>query len=270
MKCITSAANARYQALLKLAHSSRGRSKAGLSLLDGIHLIAAYHDHAGVPEEIAVSASMAEKPEVRDLLFTLQPLRPLLLTDALFRSLSTVDTPTGIIAAVNTPRPPVVSGEIGSCVMLEDVQDPGNLGSIMRSAAAAGIGRIFLSEHSVHCWSPRVLRAGMGAHFMLHVHERSDLLALARGFSGRVIAASQRAKRSVFDADLTGNIALLFGNEGAGLSPALTHAAHEVVAIPMPGKAESLNVAAAAAICMFERVRQLHAGVRPLVRARKS
>ena len=84
-----------------------------------------------------------------------------------------------------------------------------------------------------------------------------DLLALARSFNGRIIAASPHAKRSVFDTDLTGTIALVFGNEGAGLSPSLAGAVHEVVAIPMPGKGESLNVAAAAAICLFERVRQM-------------
>ena len=146
---------------------------------------------------------------------------------------------------------------IDVCIMLEDIQDPGNLGSVLRSAAAAGIEQVFLSKHTVHAWSPRVLRAGMGAHFMLRIHEQCDLLALARRFKGRVIATSHHAKTAVFDADLTGNIALLFGNEGAGLSDALASAAHEVIAIPMPGKIESLNAAAAAAVCLFERLRQL-------------
>ena len=259
MKRITSAVNARYKALQKLAHSSRERREAGLSLLDGIHLIRAYRDRVGVPEQVAVSASAWERREVQELLLAVQPLEPLLLTDALFGALSTVDTPTGVVAAVKTPRPPATSGEIESCVMLEDIQDPGNLGSILRSAAAAGIAHVFLSRRSVHGWSPRVLRAGMGAHFMLQIHEQCDLLALARGFKGRVIAASQRAMKPVFGADLTGNVALVFGNEGAGLSPALASSAHEVVAIPMPGRVESLNVAAAAAICLFERIRQSHA-----------
>lgn len=262
MKRITSAANVRYKALLKLAHSSRERRKAGLSLLDGIHLVCAYRDHVGMPAEVAVSASASERQEIRELLATLQPLQPLLLTDALFHALSTVETPTGVIAAVRTPQPPPAA-EIGSCVMLEDVQDPGNLGSILRSAAAAGFEHVFLSQHTVHSWSPRVLRAGMGAHFMLHLHEQCDLLALVRRFHGRVIAASHHAQRSVFDADLSGTIALVFGNEGTGLSRALANAVHEVVAIPMPGKGESLNVAAAAAICLFERVRQMQSGRQP-------
>lgn len=262
MTRVTSSANSRYKTLVRLAHSSRERRKAGLSLLDGIHLISAYRDRVGVPEQVVISASALERPEVQGLLAALRPLEPLLLSDALFGALSTVDTPTGMMAAVKTPRPPIVPAEIDSCVMLEDIQDPGNLGSILRSAAAAGIERVFVSQRSVHGWSPRVLRAGMGAHFMLQIHEQCDLLEIARAFKGRVIAASQRAAASVFDADLKGKVALLFGNEGSGVSGQLLTLADEHVSIPMPGRVESLNVAAAAAVCLFERVRQLRRSAR--------
>ena len=260
MRRIVSADNARYKTLLKLAHSSRERRKAGLSLLDGLHLITAYREHVGIPEEVAISAAAFERREIQGLLKAIQPREVLVLTDALFGALSTVETPTGVVAAIKTPRPPSIPGEIGSCVMLEDIQDPGNLGSILRSAAAAGIKQVFLSKGSVHAWSPRVLRAGMGAHFILQIFEQAALLALAHGFNGRVIATAQHAKKTIFGVDLTGRVALLLGNEGAGLSPALAAAAHDIVAVPMPGKIESLNVAAAAAVCMFERVRQLQDG----------
>lgn len=259
MKRITSADNARYKALVKLAHSSRERRERGLSLLDGVHLVAAYGAHVGVPEQVVVSAAGLNNPEIRALLNELASPEPLALSDALFRQISTVETPTGIIAAVNTPRPSLPPADIGACVMLDGIQDPGNLGSILRSAAAAGIRRVLLAKGSVHAWSPRVLRAGMGAHFMLQVHEQCDLLALAREYKGRVIATSRRADKSVFTADLRGEIALLFGNEGAGLAPELADAAGERITIPMPGQVESLNVAAAAAVCLFERVRQLRA-----------
>ncbi len=258
MKKITSADNPRFKALHKLLQSSRERRQQGLSLLDGIHLIAAYRDHVGMPEQVVVSQSGLDNPEIKALLDTLAPCAPLLLNDTLFKQLSSVATPTGVIAAIKTPRLPAVSADIDACVMLEDIQDPGNLGSILRTAAAAGIKHVFLSKGSVHAWSPRVLRAGMGAHFMLKIHEQCDLLALAGAFGGKVIATSHRAPHSIFDADLTGKVALIFGNEGAGLSDALANAAREVVAIPMPGKTESLNAAAAAAVCLFERVRQLN------------
>ena len=259
MRTITSVANPRFKALLKLAHSSRERRERGLSLLDGVHLVAAYLEHMGRPQEIAVSEAGVEDPEIRALLKSMAALEPLVLGNALFRQLSTVQTPTGVLAAVSTPRPRALPAAFDSCIMLEDVQDPGNLGSILRSAAAAGVRHVFLSRGSVHAWSPRVLRAGMGAHFMLDLHEQCDLVALAGGFQGRLIATSRRAGKSVFDCDLTGRIALLMGNEGAGLSDALLRMAHQTVEIPMPGKVESLNVAAAAAICLFERVRQLAA-----------
>jgi len=260
MKVITSADNARFKSILKLARSSRERREQGRSLLDGIHLVAACLDHAGVPERIVVSKSGLDNREIQALLKAFALPEPLLLVDTLFKQLSTVETPTGVLAVVKTPRPRAAPTDIDACIMLEDMQDPGNLGSILRSAAAAGIKLVFLSKGSVHAWSPRVLRAGMGAHFNLQIHEQCDLLGLARAFKGKVIATSQRAQKSVFDADLTGEIALLIGNEGAGLSDALTNAAHDVVAIPMPGKTESLNAAAAAAVCLFERVRQLNAG----------
>jgi len=254
---ITSAENPRFKALLKLMQSSRERRKQGLSLLDGVHLIAAYHEHLGLPEQIVVSKSGLSNGEIYNIINGLRSLSPLVLSDDLFRRLSSVATPTGIIAAVKTPRIQAVPDDPGPCVLLEDIQDPGNLGSILRSTAAAGIGDVFLSGNCVHSWSPRVLRAGMGAHFMLRIYENVDLLALVKKYRGRVIAASHHSSQSVFATDLTGRVALLFGNEGSGLSQELLAAAHAVVAVPMPGKTESLNAAAAAAVCLFERVRQM-------------
>lgn len=259
MKTITSADNPRFRALLKLAQSSRDRRSAGLSLLDGIHLVAAYVEHAGSPDEIVLSRSGAEDAEVRGLLAGQGINEALLLSDALFRQLSSVASPTGIIAVVPTPRVPVPDRLTGSSVWLEDIQDPGNVGSILRSATAAGIDTVCLSRHSVHAWSPRVLRAGMGAHFSLRIIEGVDLQALAQRYSGTIVATAVDQGVPVFDADLRGDVALLLGNEGAGLSPGLAALARQTVHIPMPGRAESLNVGAAAAVCLFERVRQLRA-----------
>jgi TrmH family RNA methyltransferase len=253
---IDSSANPRYKALRRLVESSRERARSGRSVLDGAHLVAAYLDHAGQPEEIAVSRQGSQEPEVRALLERMPRADVLVLGDALFAALSSVVTPTGILAVVTTPRPELRTGEIDACVMLEELQDPGNLGSILRSCAAAGIGDVLLSRGSVHAWSPRVLRAGMGAHFALSIHEGMDLAAAARDFGGILVATRAEAKQSVFETDLRGRVALLFGNEGAGLSSGLLQSADRVVSVPMPGKAESLNIAAAAAVCLFERVRQ--------------
>lgn len=256
MKTITSTDNPRFRALLKLAQSARERRTSGQSLLDGVHLVAAYKAHIGEPAEIALSRDGMENPEVAALLGSMPGVDVVLYADVLFRQLSSVATPTGIIGVVPTPKLKQPSALSGPCVWLEDIQDPGNVGSILRSAAAAGILTVCLSRYSVHAWSPRVLRAGMGAHFALRIIEGADLQMLAQGYSGRIMATCVNAGTPVFDAELTGDVAIMFGNEGAGLTPELTALAHQTVYIPMPGKTESLNVGAAAAICLFERVRQ--------------
>jgi TrmH family RNA methyltransferase len=257
---VTSSDNPRFKELRRLAQSAQARKKSGLSVLDGAHLVDAYRKHHGAPQQLVVSRSGMENPEIRALVQSAGGAGTLLVADPLFRHLSPVETPTGILAVVKTPRPQSPPREMDACVMLEDIQDPGNLGSLLRTCAAAGMRHVLLSTGSAHAWSPRVLRAGMGAHFALALYEQSDLPAAARAFRGTRVATRQGAARSVFDADLTKNVAFLFGNEGAGLSRELLGVADVVVAIPMPGPAESLNVAAAAAVCLFERVRQLAAG----------
>jgi TrmH family RNA methyltransferase len=253
---ITSASNPRYRALMKLRQSSRERRKAGLSLLDGTHLVAAYVQHVGKPHELIVGGESAENAELAALVDACG-IEPLILSPALFRELSTVATPTGIMALVKTPRPPALPDEPGACVVLEDIQDPGNLGSILRSTAAAGLEEVYLSKHAVQAWSPRALRAGMGAHFALRIHEGVDLAALLGSYPGTVLAAATDGALPVYAADLRGRIALLLGNEGGGLSAGIKRLAHRTIAVPMSGVVESLNVAAAAAVCLFERVRQL-------------
>jgi TrmH family RNA methyltransferase len=141
-------------------------------------------------------------------------------------------------------------------LLLEGVQDPGNLGSILRSAAAAGATHALLSRGCADAWSPRVLRAGMGAHFFLSITEHADIADFARTYAGQVVAMTPHAKRSLLELDLRPPTAFLLGNEGAGLSSALLQQADLTVSIPMPGGMESINVAAAAAVCLFERLRQ--------------
>jgi len=283
VKRIASADNPHYKALLKLAQNARERKRQSRALLDGVHLVEACRDHCGKPELIAVSDSGFENPEIKTLLAPLEAkkldslslrervkgegsgklasipkgvVEVLILADNLFKRLSTVETPTGILAVIAKPKP-MASKLTETCILLEDIQDAGNLGSILRSAAAAGVKEVFLSKYSVDAWSPRVLRAGMGAHFLLNIHEDSDLIAVVRGFKGKVLAATQKASKSLFDADLRGPAAFAFGNEGSGLSPEMLGAADEAIAVPMAHDIESLNVAAAMAICLFERTRQL-------------
>jgi RNA methyltransferase, TrmH family len=265
MKAITSRDNPFFKQLIKLEKSARQRKTTGLTLLDGVHLISAYNLALGPPQSLIVSESGYENDEIRCLLAKQgagTDTDVFVLSDALFREVSPVKTPTGIMALVSIPLSsaiPVRKSKKSEsfCVLLEAMQDPGNLGSILRSAAAAGANNVYLSDGCADAWSPKTLRAAMGAHFLLRINERAELAAVARAFNGKVIATTLQAKISLYQTRLTGPIAFVFGNEGVGLSDTVLRATSEQISIPMPGGTESLNAAAAAAVCFFERVRQM-------------
>jgi TrmH family RNA methyltransferase len=256
MKSVTSRDNAAYRALAKLAASGSERRKTGESVLDGAHLVAAFLDSGRKPEELMVDAAGLARPEVARLVERSAGARVTLLADALFNSISTVESPTGIVARVRTPQGTAVPADAPLVLLLEDIQDPGNVGALLRSAAAAGAGHVLLSPKCAFAWSPKVLRAAMGGHFALNIVEGADLPAFLESYEGASVALATRGERSLYDLDMTGPTAILIGNEGAGLSPGLRDAATVRAHIPMPGRAESLNAAAAGAVCLFEAVRQ--------------
>lgn len=258
MKSITSRDNPLYKELKLLATSSQARRKAGRTLLDGVHLCEVYLDQAGPPSLCVISESARQLQEVDALLARCEARRIhcLMLPDALYQAVSQVENGVGVLFVVETPKEDMPRQLNRSAVLLDNLQDPGNMGSILRSAAAAGIEQVFCSKGTVFAWSPKVLRAGMGAHFLLRIFENADLQALLANASVPVLATSSHASQRVFDLDLSHPVAWLFGHEGQGVSAELLAGATHQVAIPHLGKVESLNVAASAAICFFEQVRQ--------------
>ncbi len=256
MKSIQSRDNPFFKELVKLAGSARQRNKSNQTLLDGAHLLAAYLDAGMLPQHILLNAAALRDDEIAGLLQRIKNVPVTQLDDKLFAELSELKTPTGILALIDLPRPDIPITQSRFALLLEDIQDPGNLGSMLRSAAAAGCDAVFLSQGCADAWSPKVLRAAMGGHFALRIYEQQDLPGVAKAFSGTLLATSLQAARSLYDYDLRGNIAFLIGNEGAGLSAGLLNLATQKIFIPMPGKVESLNAAAATAICLFEAVRQ--------------
>ncbi len=256
LKHISSRENPFFKELGKLATSSRQRRKIGQTLLDGAHLVRAYLDAGNLPLHFLVNAAAAQDAEISGLLERLPAVPQTCLDDALFTQLTELKTPSGLLALIELPRPHVSPSHSRFALLLEDIQDPGNLGSILRTAAAAGCDAAFLSDGCADAWSPKVLRAAMGGHFALSIHEHADLFNVAALFEGMVLATSLQAGMSLYDSKLTGNIAFALGNEGAGLSNTLAGLCRQHVSIPMPGKVESLNVAAAAAVCLFEAARQ--------------
>ena len=260
MKHLTSADNPFFKDLKKFVSSSQYRRKAGQALLDGIHLVQSALDNGNVPLHLLVTDAAEQNQEVAGLLKKLPDVPRTRLKENLFAQLSELKSPSGLLALIAQPQPQaqfkVSAAHSKFCLLLEDIQDPGNVGSIFRSAAAAGCDAVFLSPGCADAWSPKVLRAGMGGHFSLNIHESVDLIAVAKAFEGRIFATSLKASKNLFKCDLNGRIAFAAGNEGAGLSAQLLAAAAQNLKIPMQGKMESLNVAASIAICLFESVRQ--------------
>ena len=256
MKAVSSRDNARYKAMLRLAANASERRKSGLTILDGAHLLAAYLDSGATPEELMVSREGLESPEIARLVERSSPARVTVLSGALYRGLSTVESPTGVVACIRTPPPAPPPADARLALLLEDIQDPGNVGTLLRSAAAAGADHVLLSPQCAFAWSPKVLRAAMGAHFAVNVVEGADLAAFLASYRGRSIALAGEARTSIFELDLVKPTAILVGNEGAGLTEALRRGATLQARIPMAGRMQSLNAASAGTIALFEALRQ--------------
>ncbi len=240
----------------KLSRSAHERKATGRALLDGAHLIDAYSNRFAVDSAVLMVSDKAQQdPEVRVLVERFRGARRVLLPEAIFRSVSPVDTPTGVAAMIDIPALPLPQPDEEHWLLLDGIQDPGNLGSILRTAAATGMTRAVLSRNCADVWSPKCLRGGMGAQFVLPC-QSGDLDKSLESFAGRRLATAPRVGQSLFNADLRGPVALLFGGEGSGLSSELQSRADAVIHIPLAAGVESLNVAAAVAMVCYERLRQ--------------
>ena len=251
---ISSHDNPIFKRLKKLAESARARREARMTLLDGDHLLAAYLDAGGEPHTLVRAASF-DAVSFEALAARCLPAKRIVLTDTLFAALSPVSTPTGMLAEAAWLVPPAIDAT-PLVIVLEDIQDPGNLGSMLRSGAAAGATLAVLSKGCHDAWSPKALRGGQGAQFALPLISGVDIVEWLAGFEGESLALALAEDNSLYARKLAGSLALIVGNEGAGLSQAVCEAASATIRIPMPGRIESLNAAAALAVAVFEAARQ--------------
>lgn len=240
----------------RLGESSRARREERLALIDGAHLIAAAMDAGWRFGDILVAESARHSDEVLRLLARSTGVSSYLLPDALFRQLSPVETPSGLLASVDWQEPETPPDPTTDWLVLDGVQDAGNVGTMMRTAAATGVKEVILGPGCAQAWGPKVLRAAMGAHFVVRIHSVDDLPSLLRAYPGRVAATRLDGAQSLFETDLRTPTAWLFGAEGQGLSALVAATARQGILIPMAPGIESLNVAAAAAVCLFEQRRQ--------------
>ena len=251
-RVITSRDNPSFKALRAVVEDPR---RQGRAWLDGIHLVTTCLDRGIAVRQLLASESGQKNAEIAALLQAAAGVDCVILRDSLFREISGLGSPTGVAAVIDIPAAP--AGSIaGDAVALDAVQDAGNVGAILRTAAAAGMRDVLLGPGCAGAWSPRVLRAGQGAHFSLTIREQVDLAAALAACPATSVATVARGGTSLYESDLTGPIVWLVGNEGAGLAPDLIAAAKVRVTIPLASGTESLNVAAATAVCLFEARRQ--------------
>lgn len=256
-KHIISRDNPVYKQLRKLADQARERKKTGQTLLEGVHLIEAYLQTYGEPRLLIIPEGHSSD-EATALIQQLTAVDTMMIPTLMFADLAPVASSSGVMALVDIPQTPAPA-QSDFALLIEAIQDPGNLGSMLRTAAAAGVQVVYLSKGCTDAWSPKALRGGQGAQLMLPLVEDVDAIETVQAFAGQSLALTMHGS-SVYAQDLSQPVLLVVGNEGAGISQALQQASHACVTIPMAHRGslalESLNAAAATAVALFECQRQ--------------
>ena len=249
---IRSRSNPLLAQLRQLAQDPGGYRKVGALWLEGDHLCRAAAARGIVPQQVIFDERSLGEPALQVL--AQAAARVVVLPGALFASVSTLESPAGIGWLVDLP-PPAEIDPAAMTLVLDRVQDAGNVGSMLRSAAAFGVRQVLSLKGTASLWSPKVLRAGMGAHFGLALREGLDVEALA-ALRVPLLATGSHAGLALPEARLPDPCAWVLGHEGQGVSGELLAMAALELRIPQPGGEESINVAAAAAICLYESLRR--------------
>jgi len=256
MKRVSSRDNPLFKTLQRLAsHAGRRSAQA---LLEGVHLCQTWLDRQGAPALAVFDAERIARPELAALLAAVPPRSVLLLEPRLMKVLETVETGQGVLFVVDPPSPELPERLDGNMVWLDAVQDPGNVGTILRTCAAVGVTRVLLGTGTASAWSPKVLRSAQGAHFSLQIHEHADLPTCVARLAVPLVIAALDGTRELYESGLPPVCTWVFGHEGQGVSEALLHEASLRVHIDHSPAVESLNVGIAAALCLFEQRRQAH------------
>ena len=248
---------------IKSLKSRRDREKKGLYYVEGLRIVEeALKENADIAE-LAVSEEFASYHQDAGLLGKIEKLniKTYLFTPKLFKEITDTETPQGILAIMRI-RKHELKHELdknGLYVILDSIRDPGNMGTIIRTADAAGFSGVILSKGCVDVYNPKVLRSTMGSVFHMPVYQVGDVLETTKflKLNGVSIYVSHlEGKVSIFEADMISGAAIVIGSEAEGVCEELKAMADLLVRIPMPGKAESLNASIAAGIMIYEAVRQ--------------
>ncbi len=255
---ITSRAHALVKKLHRLANEAGAYRRLGEVWLEGDHLGRAWIARGGRVPTAVVGASAWLQPPFREL--ALKADEVIVVEDALLRDISSLESPApiGLLVQPDLAAAAIQPGR--ATVVLDRLQDPGNVGTILRSAAALGFGQVVALKGCAALWSPKVLRAAMGAHFGLHLVEGQAMEALD-ALQVPMVATSSHAEAVLHDCRLPDPCAWVLGHEGQGVAAELMARCALTVRIPQPGGEESLNVGSAAAICLYESLRQRLTGI---------
>lgn len=252
VETLTSRDNPLFVKVRKLLRDPGAYRKLGCVWLEGDHLGAAWRARGGTGGEAVFTEQAWARADRRALAEGAQ--RVVVVPPALMRELSLLESPPDCGFLVPWAGPGEVRAGLDT-VVLDRLQDAGNVGAILRSTAALGVRQVVAIKGTVGLWSPKVLRAGMGAHFALELVEAAQASVLdALGVP--LVGTSSHTSLELHRFRLPSPVAWVFGHEGQGLEAALQARCEAVVRVPQPGGEESLNVAAAAAICLYESLRQ--------------
>jgi len=247
MTVLRSRDNARVKRWTKLVRDARLRRAERRVVVEGPRLVeSALKSRASVQDVLLAESAV----ETHRRLLEGAGHAPIVVSDAVFKSIVDSEAPQGVALELELPS---AAGVVeGNAMFLEAVQDPGNVGAILRSAAAFGIRSAVLDAGCADPWSAKVLRAGAGAHFALAVRQVDRLDEALAGFKGTLVCTLARGGTPLETADLSGPLGWIFGSEGQGVSPPLQKRARLQITIATAPATESLNVAAAAAVCFYE------------------
>ncbi|MCX7772794.1 MAG: RNA methyltransferase [Clostridia bacterium] len=255
---ITSAANPLIKELKGL-QDKKGRQKEKAVLLEGIRLVSDALESGALVRYFVIAEGFIDRAQI--IIDRYEGTKIFMLPDGLFERVGETQTPQGIMAVVDIPHHSLseVLAKGRRLMLLESLQDPGNLGTIIRTADACGFDAVLLSKDSVDPFNPKVVRSTMGSLFHLPIIVLDDLYSTIvelKAHGIRLVCAHPRDGLSCWEAHLSDSIAIVIGNEGNGLTEQIIGLADVTVMIPMEGKAESLNASVAASMLLYESMRQ--------------
>jgi TrmH family RNA methyltransferase len=254
---ITSAKNPKIKEIRALQARARARREANVFVLEGVRLAEEALAAGWLPIRCFHTENISERG--REILekFGEHNISIEAVAPHVMKAASDTQTSQGLLLVLPLQTLPIPEA-LDFVLIIDQVRDPGNLGTLLRSAVAAGAQAVFLSEGSVDTFSPKVLRGAMGAHFRLPIRtqEYQDILSQCESHKLKVLVAAAREGIIYTDEDLTQPLALVVGGEAEGAYPTLLEKADGQIHIPMPGGGESLNAGMAGSILLFEVVRQ--------------